>query len=74
MWTLPHLRPAKPTRDPRFCAHLRHVPAFDPGQRALPPEAVRQLFPRFAGECEDCGATAIVYACEEHRQAGEPWR
>lgn len=49
--------------EPAGCKHPKTVPAFDEkAAKGLSAEEVRRRWPRFHGECPDCGASVIGYA------------
>lgn len=65
--------PTLPPRPPHWlCDHERARPAFDgDAARGLPAAEVRRRWPRFYGNCPDCGASLISYASMEHCHAGD---
>lgn len=65
-----------PTKDEKcsgVCDHVSCIPAFDLealGSDASS-DAVRKKFPRFSGECPECGQFVISYASLEHFLMGD---
>jgi hypothetical protein len=54
------------------CPHARVMPTFDAIEaRGLNSAQVRKRWPRFKGECPDCGDRMIAYASFEHYMAGD---
>lgn len=54
------------------CEHTRHMPTFDEvAARGLSADTVRQLWPRYMGQCEDCGQHVILYASFMHYISGD---
>lgn len=55
------------------CDHALHTPPFEAS--VIDPEAsteeVRKRFPRFMGECSECGGYVILYASLEHYIRGD---
>jgi hypothetical protein len=57
----------------KVCAHPR-IPKVEFDVEAasgLPPEEIRERWPRFFGPCPDCKATVIAYASQEHYIFGD---
>lgn len=54
------------------CEHKKVMPAYEPvAANLMTAFQVRQHFPRFAGECPDCGFDGVIYASFEHYIAGD---
>ena len=56
------------------CPHKKCVPEYDSERvkkENMSAEEVRRLYPRFFGNCPDCGAQLIQYASFEHYLAGD---
>lgn len=54
------------------CEHTSCVPAWDAEKaRSMDSYEVRKHFPRFMGNCPDCGQQVIVYASLEQYVAGD---
>jgi hypothetical protein len=56
------------------CPHSKCMPQYDSEKvkkENMSPERVRELYPRFCGQCPDCGEQLIQYASFEHYLAGD---
>lgn len=56
------------------CQHEKCVPKIDISDdelAKLTTEEVRQRYPRFDGQCPDCGQRVIFYASNMHYIAGD---
>jgi hypothetical protein len=56
------------------CAHSKCIPIYDSERvrkKIMSAEEVRRLYPRFFGNCPDCGQQLIQYASFEHYLAGD---
>lgn len=51
--------------------HERCKVEFDEADANLPEWEIRRRWPRFDGECPDCGKRMIVYASATHYIAGD---
>ena len=57
-----------------WCKHEKHMPRYDEQHTKrykLTPEQVRELYPRFEGECSECGRNVTLYASNFHYMAGD---
>jgi len=54
------------------CTHSRmRPPDFDLNEaREMSAHDIQLKFPRYQGECPDCGKFLTIYASPEHRNAG----
>lgn len=54
------------------CQHPKVSPAFDyEASKGLSSREVRQRWPRFYGQCPDCGFNGVIYASLEHFVSGD---
>lgn len=54
------------------CKHEKCQPAFDEERaKSMTVEEVRKEFPRFFGNCPDCGTQVISYASRAHYVFGD---
>lgn len=57
---------------PAGCDHAATIPAFEQSAAiGLSEDDVRKRWPRFEGECPDCGQRIIAYASTAHFVAGD---
>lgn len=62
-----HLKLVKPP-----CAHAKVMPNYDDKDfEGLDEFEIRKRFPRFHGECPDCGARLILYSSTLHYVMGD---
>lgn len=63
-----------PFPPPLRCLHLSARARIDFDEErgfSMTPEEVRSKWPRFFGECPDCGTSCIIYASLAHYVAGD---
>lgn len=54
------------------CQHEKTIPDFDEeAAKGLDATEVRKRWPRFFGECPDCGVQIISYASNMHYHSGD---
>ena len=56
------------------CDHKKHMPRYDEQYTRmyrLTPEQVREMYPRFEGECSECGRNVTLYASNFHYMSGD---
>ena len=54
----------------RQCLHLQHTPVFNAEAcRSLPPEQVKEKYPRFDSTCTTCGQQCRIWAHLDHMKA-----
>lgn len=54
------------------CSHPKCLPAFDKElAKNMSSGMVKRLWPRFEGNCPDCGSQLIAYASFEHYISGD---
>lgn len=57
-----------------WCKHEKHMPRYDEQHTKrynLTPEQVRRMYPRFEGECSECGRNVTLYGSWLHYLAGD---
>lgn len=61
-------KPGEPLN--RTCLHLQHVPPFNAAAaRPLPPEQVREKWPKYDSVCTACGQQCRIWANITHMKA-----
>jgi hypothetical protein len=61
-----------PGQENKPCEHQNCVVLFDPvAARELSAYEVQTIWPRFDGQCPDCGVYLIKYASAEHYTFGD---
>ena len=61
-------------RRAQWCEHKKHMPRYDEQHAKrynLTPEQVRRMYPRFDGECSECGRNVTLYGSWLHFLAGD---